>query len=252
MTPYVPLLMPELQKALLDPLPEVRATAARAMGSLLKGMGAAALGDLLPWLLATLRSEGSSVERSGAAQVRGLGGYSPDLSTHKVSMLSSLVKSASCFRLAVRWLPLRTSSVAASAAVGHALIRLLLRLRAVRPPPQGLAEVLSVLGEEHLAQLLPELFASATSKNPFVREGHLTLFRYLPLTMEQAFQEHLGEVLPLILDGLSDEVRRSGTAGGSACVRIGVHAACSCAGKAVRLGCLWLSGVCDCFHTNRA
>jgi hypothetical protein len=70
MTPYVPLLMPELQKALLDPLPEVRATAARAMGSLLKGMGAAALGDLLPWLLSTLRSEGSSVERSGAAQVR--------------------------------------------------------------------------------------------------------------------------------------------------------------------------------------
>jgi hypothetical protein len=67
--------------------------------------------------------------------------------------------------------------------------------------------VLSVLGEEHLAQLLPELFASATSKNPFVREGHLTLFRYLPLTMEQPFQEHLGEVLPLILDGLSDEVR---------------------------------------------
>lgn len=69
MAPYVPLLMPELQKALLDPLPEVRATAARAMGSLLKGMGPAALGDLLPWLLTTLRSEGSSVERSGAAQV---------------------------------------------------------------------------------------------------------------------------------------------------------------------------------------
>lgn len=69
MTPYVSLLMPELQKALLDPLPEVRATAARAMGSLLKGMGPAALGDLLPWLLTTLRSEGSSVERSGAAQV---------------------------------------------------------------------------------------------------------------------------------------------------------------------------------------
>jgi hypothetical protein len=74
---------------------------------------------------------------------------------------------------------------------------------------QGLAEVLSVLGEEHLAQLLPELFASATSKNPYVREGHLTLFRYLPLTMEQPFQEHLGEVLPLILDGLSDEVGRA-------------------------------------------
>lgn len=63
------------------------------------------------------------------------------------------------------------------------------------------------MGEEHLSELLPELCASATSKNPFVREGHLTLFRYLPLTMETSFQVHLGDVLPLILDGLSDEVR---------------------------------------------
>lgn len=72
---------------------------------------------------------------------------------------------------------------------------------------QGLAEVVAVMGEAHLAELLPELCASATSKNPYVREGHLTLFKYLPLTMETAFQAHLGEVLPLILDGLSDEVR---------------------------------------------
>eukprot|EP00983_Pelagomonas_calceolata_P050156 1141834-Pelagomonas_calceolata.AAC.1 len=34
--PYVPMLMPELQKALIDPLPEVRAMAARAMGSLMQ------------------------------------------------------------------------------------------------------------------------------------------------------------------------------------------------------------------------
>ena len=68
MTPYVPLLMPELQKSLVDPLPEVRAVSARAMGSLLKGMGADAFSDLVPWLMALLRSEGSSVERGGAAQ----------------------------------------------------------------------------------------------------------------------------------------------------------------------------------------
>jgi hypothetical protein len=47
------------------PLLQVRATAARAMGSLLQGMGAATLGDLVPWLLATLRSEASAVERQG-------------------------------------------------------------------------------------------------------------------------------------------------------------------------------------------
>ncbi len=70
MTPYVPMLMPELQKSLVDPLPEVRAVSARAMGSLLRGMGTEAFQDLVPWLMDTLRSEGSSVERSGAAQVR--------------------------------------------------------------------------------------------------------------------------------------------------------------------------------------
>lgn len=36
MVPYVPMLLPELQKALVDPLPEVRAFAARAMGSLMQ------------------------------------------------------------------------------------------------------------------------------------------------------------------------------------------------------------------------
>jgi len=57
MAPYVGLLMPELQAAVVDPLPEVRATAARALGSLLRGMGAEHFTELVPWLLATLRSE---------------------------------------------------------------------------------------------------------------------------------------------------------------------------------------------------
>jgi len=57
MAPYVPLLMPELQNALVDPLPEVRATAARALGSLLRGMGEQHFQGLMPWLLATLKSE---------------------------------------------------------------------------------------------------------------------------------------------------------------------------------------------------
>jgi hypothetical protein len=38
------------------------------MGQLLRGMGPGVFADLLPWLLQTLRSEGSGVERSGAAQ----------------------------------------------------------------------------------------------------------------------------------------------------------------------------------------
>lgn len=57
MAPYVPLLVPELRTALVDPLPEVRATAARALGSLLRGMGQEHFEDLVPWLLQTLKSE---------------------------------------------------------------------------------------------------------------------------------------------------------------------------------------------------
>ncbi|GIL49256.1 hypothetical protein Vafri_5386 [Volvox africanus] len=138
MGPYVPLLMPELQKSLVDPLPEVRAVSARAIGSLMKGMGQETFGHLVPWLLETLASESSSVERSGAAQ--------------------------------------------------------------------GLAEVLAVLGRDHLDALLPGVLASAGAKlRPAQREGALTLFQYLPLTMEDALQMYLPRVLPAILDGLSDE-----------------------------------------------
>ena len=69
MAPYVPLLLPEVRAALVDPHPEVRGTAAKALGAMLRGMGGAAFGDdLLPWLLTTLAAEGAAVERSGAAQ----------------------------------------------------------------------------------------------------------------------------------------------------------------------------------------
>lgn len=52
----------------MDPIPEVRSVAARALGSLIRGMGEDKFPDLVPWLLDTLKSDGSNVERSGAAQ----------------------------------------------------------------------------------------------------------------------------------------------------------------------------------------
>lgn len=55
-------------QVLVDPIPEVRTVASRALGSLIKGMGDDNFKDLVPWLLQTLKSETSSVERSGAAQ----------------------------------------------------------------------------------------------------------------------------------------------------------------------------------------
>ncbi|KAK9878672.1 hypothetical protein WA026_023121 [Henosepilachna vigintioctopunctata] len=66
--PYLPTIIPGLKTSLLDPVPEVRSVSARALGAMVRGMGEASFEDLLPWLMHTLTSESSSVDRSGAAQ----------------------------------------------------------------------------------------------------------------------------------------------------------------------------------------
>lgn len=68
LSPYLPSVIPGLKSSLLDPVPEVRRVSARALGAIVKGMGESGCEDLLPWLMQTLTSENSSVDRSGAAQ----------------------------------------------------------------------------------------------------------------------------------------------------------------------------------------
>merc|ERR1719411_836494 len=68
LSPYLPGIIPGLKASLLDPVPEVRAVSARALGAMVKGMGEQSFEELLPWLMSTLTSESSSVDRSGAAQ----------------------------------------------------------------------------------------------------------------------------------------------------------------------------------------
>lgn len=67
--PYIPTLLPDLQTCLLDPIPDVRSTSAKALGSLTRSLGDQILPELRPWLMAKLREVNcSSAERSGAAQ----------------------------------------------------------------------------------------------------------------------------------------------------------------------------------------
>ena len=63
--PYLPLLLPELQAVLTDPIPEVRSTGAKALGRLCAGLGEEQIPQLLPWLLRALCHDGAAVERAG-------------------------------------------------------------------------------------------------------------------------------------------------------------------------------------------
>jgi len=68
MVPYLKELVPQLKVALVDPIPEVRATSSKAVGALVKGMGESRFHSLIPWLMESLKTEGAGVERAGAAQ----------------------------------------------------------------------------------------------------------------------------------------------------------------------------------------
>jgi len=67
LSPYLVQVLPGLQDCLLDPIPDVRATSAKAIGSLFVGMGEEQeeLKRIIPWLSATMHTESSPVERSG-------------------------------------------------------------------------------------------------------------------------------------------------------------------------------------------
>jgi len=62
------MILPDLKHVLVDPVPEVRRTASVALGTMVGKIGETSFEGLVPWLLETLKSESSQVDRSGAAQ----------------------------------------------------------------------------------------------------------------------------------------------------------------------------------------
>ena len=149
-------------------------------------MGEEGLGGVVPWLLERMRSESSAVERSGAAQVDGC------------SKRGAAGRRQRCSRQgAAQWAggerdpparPLHCTAHAQALAATLCAVPFLLVL------PQGLAEVLAVQGPGQVSRLLPDILLGCRARNAAVREGHLTLFKYLPRCMPEAFVEHLPKV----------------------------------------------------------
>ena len=67
-TPHLPILVAGLKIAIVDPVPATRATASKALGSLVEKLGEDALPDLIPSLMSTLKSDTGAGDRLGSAQ----------------------------------------------------------------------------------------------------------------------------------------------------------------------------------------
>lgn len=65
---HLPILVSGLRAAVIDPVPATRATASKALGSLVEKLGEDALPDLIPSLMSTLRSDTGAGDRLGSAQ----------------------------------------------------------------------------------------------------------------------------------------------------------------------------------------
>ena len=65
---HLPILVSGLRLAAVDPVPATRATASKALGSLVEKLGEDALPDLIPSLMASLKSDTGAGDRLGSAQ----------------------------------------------------------------------------------------------------------------------------------------------------------------------------------------
>lgn len=68
LAPYLASVIPGIKTSILDPVPEVRAVTAKALGAMVSGSGEDVIIELMPWLLEKLTCDISQVDRSGAAQ----------------------------------------------------------------------------------------------------------------------------------------------------------------------------------------
>lgn len=86
--PYIKILMPAIKNSLFDSIPEIRASASRALGSLSKGLGLENSSEMVEWLHSVLNQKQlHSSERSGAAQ-----GFAEIISVHGVKYFEDTVK----------------------------------------------------------------------------------------------------------------------------------------------------------------
>lgn len=66
---------------------------------------------------------------------------------------------------------------------------------------QGLSEVIGALGIDKLKQYISDIIETANRSDipPYVRDGYIMMFIYLPSVFGQGFTQFVGPILPTIL-----------------------------------------------------
>ncbi|KAJ1937859.1 translational activator of GCN4, partial [Linderina pennispora] len=175
LVPYLDSLVPLLRGVLVDPVPETRATSAKALGSLVQKLGETQFPSLVADLVKVLKSDASGVDRAGAAQ-----GLSEVLSGIGMERLEGLVPEilANC----------NSSRV----PVREGFMMLLIYL------PVTFGEEF----QKFLPQVIPPVLSGLADENEQVRDAALRAGRILVMSYSKTAVDQL---LPELLAGVQHE-----------------------------------------------
>ncbi|CAI7661758.1 unnamed protein product [Penicillium pancosmium] len=158
LTAHLPIIIAGLNLAIVDPVPTTRATASKAMGSLIEKLGEDALPDLIPNLMNTLKSDTGAGDRLGSAQalaevLAGLG------TTRLEETLPTILQNVSSSKAAVRE-GFMTLFIFLPACFGNSFANYLSKI--IPPILSGLADDIESIRETSLraGRLLVKNFAT--------------------------------------------------------------------------------------------
>lgn len=173
--PYLPRLMPGLKEVLVDPVPEARATAAKALGSMIEKLGEENFPNIVDELVLTLKSDTGGVDRQGAAQ-----GLSEVLAGLGLERLEGLLPE------------IITNADSPKAYIREGFISLLIYLPAT----------FGVRFQPYLGRIIPPILMGLADESEYVRDASLRAGRMIVINYATKAVDLL---LPELEKGLFDD-----------------------------------------------